>query len=286
MLKILFLLSYAIMCLNLLFSEVVSNDNDEDKPLIMAIGASFVEPKIPFNVGMTTPFFGGCINSCDMLGLADALKWQQYLVVSEAQGGATTFERNGCNPECIEGHWDSYETQLFRALARVYDQSSDTLQSKYLIVGIPNDCIHPDAFGVPINKARKCTTEDLDAVISRLISIGQIALDVGVVPLFSNYPDYASWDMDLLTEVYNLPWGIPENDFNYLKGQLKSRLISELPGAVLVDTWGEGFERIPGDPLHPNKETSLRAVDKILNAINILESGRQLTKFNFENLTG
>jgi hypothetical protein len=52
-----------------------------------------------------------------------------------------------------------------------------------------------------------------------------------------------------------------------MKTELKRRVINEIPKALFVNAWGGNFVRIEGDPVHPDKITSLMAATRILRAI-------------------
>lgn len=257
--------------LALIFSTLFIQSSHSDipsKPVILAIGASLINGKIPFNNGMESPLFGASTNKGDFLDLSGALYWYQQIVINEAQAGATTFKRPGCNPECGSGYWESYETQLSRAMARVFDPVSGNYGAKYVIIGISNDCLHADSFGIPMSQAVQCDTAELNTVIDELVNVGQIAMSAGIKPIYNNYPDYKDWDMSLLSNL-GIPWGISKSNFNYLKTEMKKRLNNEVPGSILLDTWNVEYARIPGDPVHPDKSTSLRGALKVIEAINL-----------------
>lgn len=245
-----------------------------DRPIILMIGASFENGKIPFNEGTGSPLFGASTNNGNFLDLGGALMWNQQLVINEAEAGATTFARNGCNPVCGDGYWVSYQTQLERAVLRVYNPATEGINAKYVVIGLSNDCLHADAFGIAMDQTSQCTFEQLDQVVNRLVAVGQFAISYGLIPIYSQYPeDYYVWDMTLLANL-GIPWGMSEENFYYLSEQFNTRIPVEVPGAVLVNTWGGNFERIPGDPVHPNKITSLRGGLRIMEVIYSLEGLR------------
>jgi hypothetical protein len=91
-------------------------------------------------------------------------------VVNEAQAGACTFARLACGPaQCGPAGWDSYETQLTRAIMRVTNPFTVPVKvnARYVVVTMANDCLHSDAAGIPQLQTVPCSYQQLDEVASR-----------------------------------------------------------------------------------------------------------------------
>jgi len=128
---------------------------------ILVIGASFANGAMPFNDNLDAPLGGISIGLGSYLSLGNALVRESSLsghVINEAQAGATTFDRQTCNPDCTpDVIWQGYDKQFTKALARVTLRDPGTgditvLNSKYVVITLSNDCLHSDAFGIPQKK--------------------------------------------------------------------------------------------------------------------------------------
>lgn len=234
---------------------------------LLVIGASYSEGKTPFNNGVA-PLGGISVGFGAYLSLGQALTRSEVLpgfVVNEGQGGATTFARPYCAPgaaSCGPAGWDSYQTQLERALARVaLPPSFSTYNARYVVITTPNDCLHADSFGVPQALSSPCTAAQLNAVADRLIAVGQLVLSKGLTPVFDMYPRYESLDLPLFRSQFGLAWVIGEHDYRQLRELVRSRLRAELGGAVVLDIW-QGF-RHGGDGIHPDG-ASVRSAARML----------------------
>ncbi len=255
---------------NLAFADSVKPPPVHELP-ILVIGASYSSGKLPLDDNFVSPLFGIAVNGGSYLDLGSALTRNKKLpgfVINEANAGATTFARLGCNPgpACGPGGWVSYSTQLQKSLARVALPTSPvSYNAKYVVITIANDCLHSDAFGIPQSQAVRCSTDDINNYVDRLISVGQEALAKGLTPVFDLYPDYNSLDLELTRTVFGLAWVVNEAEFNQIKNIHESRITTELPGALVVDMW-KGFTHI-GEGLHPSPETSKKAAKRIVKAI-------------------
>jgi hypothetical protein len=173
------------------------------EPAILVIGASMSEAKVPFNDDMKAPLGGISVALGSYLSLGNALVKDPRLpgyVINEAQAGATTFDRSGCNPgpECVDG-WQGYEKQLQMALARVTIPMVPPIRNaRHVVITIANDCLHSDAFGIPQDQTAPCDYAQMNVYIDSLLAVGQQALDAGITPIYDFYPPYSTFDMHLL----------------------------------------------------------------------------------------
>ena len=240
------------------------------KPLLI-IGASYAEAKTPFSNGVA-PLGGVAVALGSYLSLGNALVRNNKLpgyVINEAQAGATSFARLACAPgaaTCGPAGWDSYQTQLERAIARVaVPPALTTLNAKYVLIIKPNDCMHSDAFGIPQSQAQPCTLADMNASVDRMLAAGQYAVSRGLTPIYDIMPPYEGLDLPLFHARYGLQWVISESDYNALRTLHMTRLQNELPEAIVLDIWKD-FVHV-GDGLHPNAETNTRAANRIAKTL-------------------
>jgi hypothetical protein len=243
-----------------------AKDKATERPLLV-IGASYSEGKTPFNNGVA-PLEGISVGFGAYLSLGHALVRTESLpghLINEGQGGATTFARPYCppgSPTCGPAAWDSYQTQLERALARVaLPPTFSAYASKYVVISMANDCLHADAFGIPQSTAQPCTPAQLNAVVDRLIAVGQYALSRGVVPVYDIMPRYQDLNLPLFGSTFGLAWVISEADYRTLRDLGRTRIRAELPSAIQLDIWKD-FKHA-GDGIHPNDATTKKAAKAI-----------------------
>ena len=239
-----------------------STPKNSEFPLLI-VGASWAEGKTPFN-GSLAPLGGIAVGFGSYLSLGQALTRSPQLpgyVINEAQAGATTFARSYCAPgasTCGPATWDSYSTQLQRALARVAQPPNfNTYNAKYVLIITPNDCLHADTSGVPQNLAQPCTAAQLNQVADRMIAVGNQARAAGLTPIYDVMPTYRKLDLNLFRTNYGLAWVIGEADYNTLRNVTSTRIRSEVPGAIVLDIWKD-FRHI-GDGIHPDTDTAEKA---------------------------
>lgn len=247
----------------------------DPEPAILIIGASFANGVTPFNDAMDAPLGGICVNFGRYLSIGSAVVRDPRLagfVINEAEAGATTFDRDACSTVgCGPAGWHGYSTQLYKALARVAvpdpEQPGRTLRydADHVIISMPNDCLHADAFGVPQEFAMPCNEPELDAVVTRLIAVGAVALDHGITPVFEVYPDWTSLDFERFRQLFGVAWTIDETGYTYLRSQHLTRITNELSGSVVVDPW-RNFVHL-GDGLHPSPETATTAARELVQVI-------------------
>ena len=247
-------------------SAQAAKDKASDRPLLV-IGASYSEGKTPFDNGKA-PLGGISVGFGAYLSLGHALTRNEALpghLINEGQGGATTFARPYCppgSPTCGPASWDSYQTQLERALARVaLPPTFSTYNAKYVVISTANDCLHADAFGIPQASAQPCTPAQMNAVVDRLIAVGQYALSRGVVPVYDIMPRYQDLDLPLFGSTFGLAWVITEADYRTLRDLGRTRIRVELPSAIQLDIWKD-FKHA-GDGIHPNDATTKKAANAI-----------------------
>jgi hypothetical protein len=253
-------LGLAVACVSL--QAVEAAERASQLPLLV-IGASYAEGKTPFNNGIA-PLGGISVGFGSYLSLGQALTRSELLpgyVINEAQGGAGTFARPYCAPGagvCGPAGWDSYQTQLQKAMARVAVPPSFTqYNAKYVVITTSNDCLHADAFGIPQTQSQPCTQAQMNQTVDRLVALGQAALAAGITPVYDVYPRYDKLDLVHFRDAFGLAWVIGEHDYNLLRDLSRSRLRAELPQALVLDIWKD-FEHL-GDGLHPTPETTRRA---------------------------
>ncbi len=245
---------------------------------LLVIGASYSEGKPPFNNGIA-PFDGNAVGFGSYLSLGEALARNEELrgfIINEAQAGASTFARQVCSPgaaTCDAAGWDSYQTQFLKALTRVALPPSFTLyNAKYVVITTPNDCLHSGAMGVPQPQAQPCTYAQMNAMVDRLVALGNFAFSKGVTPIYDIYPRYENLDLNLFRSLYGLQWVIGAQDYNTLRNLSQSRLKAELPGALVLDIWKD-FVHF-GDGIHPDYKTARNAARIIVRQLRALESGK------------
>jgi hypothetical protein len=263
----------ALFSITLLASPLHAEQSDALP--ILVIGASYESGKTPINDALAAPFGGIAVNFGNYLSLGDALirtELHNGLVINEAEGGATTFDRAAClGDACLPISWQGYEKQLRKALMRVAvpdpanPQQPLAHNARYLVIGNGNDCLHADAFGIPQGQTRPCTTADVHVYIDRLVAVGRQALALGITPVYTIYPHYADLDLPLAKQLYGISWIMDEQSFTTMRDLHRHRIASELPTAILVDAWKQ-FAHL-GDGLHPTPQTASHAARRIARAI-------------------
>lgn len=244
-------------------------NEDLNKPIVV-IGASYTNGSTPFNDAMIAPLGGVSVGLGSYTGLGNALVRHPRLpgfVINEAQAGATSFDRNGCNPGpgCNSGTWQGYDKQLTKALGRVTVPGTTTVTAKYVVITIANDCLHSDAFGIPQNQSVRCTYNDMKNYVDRLIAVGRRATNLGMTPIYDIYPKYDDLDLPFAQQAFGLTWMMDRSSYNMLRDLHRTRIPAMLPNAVMLDMWRD-FEGL-GDGLHPNDKTTKKAADVIVKYI-------------------
>ncbi|GAB2842385.1 hypothetical protein GCM10027277_06940 [Pseudoduganella ginsengisoli] len=251
-------------------------DQRPSQQALIVIGASYSEAKTPFNNGIA-PQGGRSVNQGLYLSLGAALTRDQQLpgyVINEAQAGAGTFTRFQCPPgaaTCSAAVWDSYQVQLQRALPRVAKPAPATgYNAKYVVITIPNDCLHAGGMGVPQPTAPQCTEADMHATADRLVALGNFALTKGLTPIFTGYPKFEDLDMEKFRASSNVAWVIDEQGYNTLRNIVETRLAADLPDGIQLNVWKE-FNHI-GDGLHPDPATTRKAAHLLATHLRQLDN--------------
>ena len=255
---------------------------DQPNPPILVVGASYGNGSSPVDDNLMGPLGGAGVGFGSYLSLGDALVRTPLLdgfVVNDAEAGATTFTRPTCFADfCPPFEWHGYEHQLQRALLRVAVRDPANPASvlfynaKYVVISLPNDCLHSNAMGVPQLEAQQCSTADMNAMIDRLKAVAAQAQAAGLTPVFTGYPAYRDADLALTQQLFGFAFVIDEERYEEMRALHRSRLTSEVPGALYVDAWSE-FEHL-GDGIHPTPRTSKKAARKVALAI-LLDQARQ-----------
>ncbi|NQY33447.1 MAG: SGNH/GDSL hydrolase family protein [Alteromonadaceae bacterium] len=257
----------------LLFTVVMSSSVFAEQP-VLVVGASFANASTPFNDELNAPLGGVAVGMGSFLSLGNGLVRNQSLsghVINEAQAGATTFDRMVCNPTCNpEVIWQGYDKQLTKALARVTLRDPQTgditsINAKYVIITMPNDCLHSDAFGIPQNETSPCTTTEINTSTDNLIALGQRILDLSLTPIFNIPPTYEQMDLPLFQSLFGLSWAVDKDGYDELVNNRLTRIEAELPDAVLLKVWKQ-FVHL-GDGIHPDQKSVTRAAKHIARFI-------------------
>lgn len=250
------------LCLLVSGSAFANHASPPAEP-ILVIGGSYANGKVPFNDGLTSPLFGIAVNFASYASLGDGFIRRGYYVVNEGQSGATTFARPGCEPgpACGPGVWDSYDTQLQRALARVAYPTGG-FNASYVVITVPNDCLHSAAFAVPQSQAIPCTSAEVGDAMQALVDVGSAAIQAGLTPVYVGYPRYEDVDLPLFQQLFAIQWLVTQAQYNEIALQHWTTITSQLPQAVYVAGAWHNFAHL-GDGLHPTYETVLRAVWRI-----------------------
>ncbi len=242
-----------------------------DQP-ILVIGASYANGSLPFDDSLQAPFGGLAVNFGSYLGEGDALVRQGMLVINEAQAGATSFDRDLCMGDgCLDVGWQGYATQLTKALARVTVRNPANptevlaVNARYAYFSLVNDCLHSGAAGVPQGQSAPCSEAEIDAFVDRVIDVAVDAMDAGLVPVFSRYPDGDDVDLSIQAAMTGLTWYADQAQWDHIADVYESRIEDELPDAILVDAW-HGMNTLP-DGLHPTPKSVNKAAKRIRQAI-------------------
>ena len=257
----------------ILFGGLFSSGIAQAEPALLLIGASYATGSPPFNDNLQSPLGGVAVGFGSYLSLGDALVRNHRVssaVINEAEAGATTFSRKSCFFECGDAGWNGYPEQLQKALRRVaIPDPTDPARvlgynAKYVVISLPVDCLHSEAFGIPQRETEPCGFDEMNDYIERLIGIAERVLEFGLKPVFTRMPRYGDLDLPLAREKFGLLWVINEVDYDTLRN-LHTTNLREKDGILVVDAWN-GF-RHRGDGLHPDSNTAQIAAQRILYAI-------------------
>lgn len=253
----------------MVFTLIVSFTALAEAP-VLVIGASYGNSVTPINDNLLGPLGGISLGLGSNISLGDALTRNRLLsgyVINEARGGSTTFDRIGCNPVCNPAtQWQGYDKQLTKALMRITLNDAVTGEvtarnGKYVIITMPNDCLHADAFGVEQQDSTPCTPAQVNQFVDYMVALGQRVLDAGLIPIFPIRPAYDDLDLPLSGQLFGLAWMIDRTTYEAIGLAQQTRIAAELPGAVQLNIW-QGFTHL-GDGTHPNEATVKHAAQKI-----------------------
>ncbi len=288
------------------FSPVVEKDE-----AILVIGASLEDGGSPCELNAdgtgfeSNPLFCGGLNFGVYQSLATALQNRllvQGQVINEAIGGATTFPRGGYPTRLPDGTvpgeafrtpvgWEQYgfNQQYVRAFTQVFNPlvTPPEVNARYIVIGIPNDCLHANAFDVaPANTDPDECSEispgtgktGLEEMVDRLIALGQAAIDSGITPIYTGYPPYvtgASTDginLAVSQALFGFSWVISEGEYNTMLADYQTRIPATLGAGnvIMANVWSQ-YENF-GDGLHPDYNTSRKAAIKIVLQIKQFEN--------------
>lgn len=280
--KLLFLLKrfISISAIAVFISANATAAQLQEKP-ILVIGASFENGLTPVDDNLKGPFAGYASYFGTYLSLGDALLRDERLsgyVINEARAGSTTYERHRCGPtSCLSVGWKSMEYQYKKALMRVVvrDASGNVVRynTDYIVIGMPNDCLHSGSKGKPQLETKPCSTQEFNETIDYLSSIAQDAVSKGITPVFNIMPKYEDIDLQKFKALGRMAWVIDEKGYNEFRNLIQTRIKTEIPDALIVDTWAE-FEGREPDGLHPTYETAVKGAKRVAQAINRHRAGK------------
>jgi hypothetical protein len=242
--------------------------------LVGIIGSSYENSSPPINDAGESPFFYGmAVNSGRFNDLGQNLSaWGIDYVINEAESGATTFSRPGCSTtECTTAVWSSFDTQYSRLKARTFNPAVGKADVDYLYMGLSNDCLHSDAFGLPQNDAVTCTNSDRDLVVAEYVRLAEQAVLDGMIPVYSTLPEYDSLNLPAL-EALGIVWTVDKWRYSVLRYQLYNAL-TMVPGTVvLCDTYDN--IQVGWDGIHPTQQSMNLAGKRVARAILNHKSGK------------
>ncbi len=289
------------------FGPVV--DKDE---AILVIGASLEDGGSPCELNPdgtgieNNPLFCGGLNFGVYQSLATALQNRllvQGQVINEAIGGATTFPRGGYPTILPDGTvpgeafrtpvgWEQhgFNQQYVRAFTQVFNPftTPPTVNARYIVIGVPNDCLHANAFDVApagtvpdecslVNPATGKT--GLEEMVDRLIALGQAAIASGITPIYTGYPPYVTGaatdgiNLGVSQALFGFAWVISEVEYNSMVADYDTRIPATLgaQNVIMSNIWATDFENL-GDGLHPDFETARRGGIRVVLKIKQFEN--------------
>jgi len=275
-----------ILLLNIIIVVAITNNIQAasvgTSDAIIIIGSSYANGTTRLDDNQLGSLFGLAVASGGYLSLGDALvrdKKLNGLVINEANVGSTTFNRYSCLIyECLPyGQLIGYHEQFNNALKRtaIYDPSLPGgiagFNAKYLIIDIPNDCIHSDAFGVPQIYTQPCTAEEMYHSAHHVIDVALHAESLGMTVIIPILPRYEDLDLALVKQQLGLLWVVNKPQYNKVRKNYTENLKTALVNSKIIDLWGKFQHR--GDGIHPNRKTVTNAAQRISTMINNYESG-------------
>lgn len=259
-----------------LFGSAINAATVDSTDALIIIGSSYANGTTRIDDNQFGSLFGLAVASGGYLSLGDALvrtKKLNGLVINEASVGSTTFDRFSClTYECLPfGKLLGYETQFNNALNRtaIYDPDLPGVISgynaKYVVIGIPNDCIHSDSFGIPQIDTQPCSIEQINQSADAIINVAKLAESLGMTVIIPLFPRYEALDLELVKQQLGLLWVVDEYQYNSIRSIFKKKFKAELVNSLIVNLWREFENR--GDGIHPNRKTVTRAARRIARII-------------------
>lgn len=241
---------------------------------LLIIGSSYENGSTAVDSNLIGPLGGAAVGTGSYRSLGDALikdvmPGVGQFVINEAAVGSTTFDRFSCfDSFCLDGgKMSGYQTQFNRALLRVAlrDPSNPTTiigyNARYLFIGIPNDCLHSDSFGIPQAHTAPCSTVQINESADRIIGVANQAIALGITPIIPILPKFRDLNLALVQQSLGFSWVVDEAQYNEIRDIFRARFKNELPNALVTDVWANFKHR--GDGIHPSTRTTERAVRKI-----------------------
>ena len=279
---------------------------------ILVIGASLEDGGTPCELAAdgtgveNNPGFCSSVNFGAYLPLSAALQDRLLVrgqVITEAIGGATTFARGGYPTRLPDGTipgeefrtvvgWEQFgfNQQLVRAINQVVNPTTvpPTVNARYAVIGIGNDCLHANAFDVaPANTVPdECSLVNpatgktgLEELVDRYIALGQQALAFGLTPIYTGYPQFVTGtatdgiNLGQAQALFGFAWVMSEGEYDSLVADYVARIPTTLGAGnvIMADIWANGYDNL-GDGLHPTFSVSRTGAARIVLAIKFFEA--------------
>ena len=225
------------------------------KPLLMA-GASLAKPHAQFRNGIDNaiPF---STNFGSYVSLEGAMWRKDFIVMNMGIGGSNIvdYQTNIFGyPDTVEG----IKTQVERALLMVLNPFTSEYNADYFVVLWGNENLHQLVQENPSDEAQ------INAYIDEYVAIGLDLISKGITPIFTKYPDWGVMDVSGFL-AFGATWVIDEPTWNLMQSLYESRLVAEVPGAIMVDAWKD-YTNL-GDGVHPDEASMMAAAIAIEQAI-------------------
>ena len=243
------------LLLGMTFSAQAFDYEWPTNPVIGVIGASSVDCSLPLNTPLLGVGFAGCSYEALEKKLTKNKDLQKlgFTIQSTAQAGSRSHDVPGTD-------WLGYSSQLHQ-LNMTTTWFDGVQRLKYLVVGIPNDCVH----------SLPCTVNDMQATIDNVKQAVSSATQAGVTVMMNAYPDWVDLDLQAAAMAFGLTNIISEEDYVVLT-QMHRDQISVMPGVVYVDAWQGNYTTVDG--LHPKDVNQIEAAKRIAKIIKDLEKDK------------
>ena len=261
--------SIILIILSFISMSIYSQEIDDNIPLLM-IGASYFNGSTRIDDNGNAALNGVAVNFGSYFDLESGLiknKKLNGLIINEAHVGSTTFDRYSCGKTiCLNnGKILGYKQQFERAIKRVSIIGIKKLNARYLLIGLPNNCIHSDAFGIAQSYTKKCTIEDIKRTSDSIVEIVENATMLGLVAIVAIPPKFEGLNLELTKEILNLEWVVSKKEYDFYAENYVHLIKNNTTNAIFLDIWS-GFVH-QGDGIHPDKTSVTNAADKIADFI-------------------